>query len=105
LDNYVIACPNFFYVDRHKGLLNSPHCGGNFWWARGDYISMLQIPLCYFGSDKYEWEFFVTQNLPDKDDVESPVKVCVLAQSGVGHYLTVVPRKSYSNQTDGECVE
>jgi len=73
--DYVVSCPNFF-----TSKVAPPHCSGNFWWARGDYVA--KLPVLEQNVERHEWEFWIGTLLR----VPTQYKACIVWPNAVDHY-------------------
>lgn len=103
--NHSIACVNW-------KLEPSPHCEGNFWWAKSDYIRTLPYPYPLFmppnkeiGGAKTNGEFWIGKNFKDKDPFLVKQSVCQLHSSnGVLHYINPYFFENYVTNSSLSCL-
>jgi len=91
LEDHVISCPNLLIKDIY------PHCSGNFWWARADYIAKLPEQ----SSDSYLMnEFWIGLGLANTTN-----KVCIVWPNAVNHYKQKLPFEEYSHIQMISCIK
>jgi len=95
LANYQVVCINFATYDSH------PHCSGNFWWARADYIITLNAPLSV---NRLDYQYWIGTQLPPVNLPEATSnEACILWPETVAHYGSLFPPEKY-NVTDPHCM-
>jgi len=100
LEKYQIVCPNFSLVS------GNPHCSGNFWWARSDYVRTLNVPLP--DQQRHFYEMWIGKKLPpallEFKNVNHTNEACVIWPERVIHYHSREPPETYNNITNPECI-
>jgi len=93
LENYQIVCINFSLFN------NIPHCSGNFWWARADYIKTLDAPQP--NAERHRYEFWIASKL---DIPHKTNEVCITWPESAPHYSETFPPEKYNNITNPQCM-
>jgi hypothetical protein len=99
LELHEIVCINF------RPLEGAPHCSGNFWWTRADYVATLDKPIqsdqgvSYM--DRLKYEFWIGTGLLNETNGNH---LCFLFPNTVDHYFVLFPRSRYDTITNPTCV-
>jgi len=100
LANYKVVCINFS-IER-----DSPHCSGNFWWARADYIKTLIVPPP--NPERHFYEFWIGTKLTR--DIQTLFRsnyanqACILWPETLPHYSKEFPPEKYNHVKNPQCI-